>query len=176
MSQTYAGRTWPGSRLAAPSLSDVGMQQRAPVRGVERLAAAPGLEVDRPSDRQEGRQVRDRVAHPVARAGALQVHGLVQVVRARRVDREERQVGQVESSAAAGGRPPRLRPPRPPAGKPSGISSSARMSAKAWVSSAGSTVPVVGVPPPARGGIVIIRSGMPPTLRRPQRARGTCGA
>ena len=71
------------------------MQRGAGVRAVERLAAQLRLRVDGAARADERRDVGDRVAHPVAAVAPLEVHGLVEVHRARRVDGEERQVGDV---------------------------------------------------------------------------------
>ncbi len=73
-----------------------GVQRDAVVREVEGLDAAAGLDVDRPAGADEGGDVGDRVVHPVAAAGAVgEVHGLVEVARAGRIDGEQRQVGGV---------------------------------------------------------------------------------
>ena len=63
---------------------------------VQRLPAPVRLHVERVARRDEGRHVGDRVVHDVAVAVALDVHRLVEVHRARRVDGHERDVGAVE--------------------------------------------------------------------------------
>ena len=94
---------------------------------VEGLATAARLDVEHPAGLDEGGQVGDRVPHPVAAAGPLEVHGLVEVHRAGRVEGEERQVAQVavrqprRADRAVGGRA------RPRAGSSSGSASSSRM-------------------------------------------------
>jgi hypothetical protein len=72
------------------------VQRRALVRRVQRLAAPARLEVDRVTGLHERRDVRDRVVHGVAVAGAFDVQGLVEVHRVRRVDRDELDVGPVQ--------------------------------------------------------------------------------
>jgi hypothetical protein len=59
------------------------------------LAATVRLGVDRTSGPDVRPDVRDRVAQPVAAGPPLEVHRLVQVLGAGRVDRQEGQVGQV---------------------------------------------------------------------------------
>ena len=66
------------------------------VRRVEGLAAAVSLLVDRAAGFDEGGDVSDRVVYPEPVVGALDVKRLVEVHRARWVDRDERDVGAVE--------------------------------------------------------------------------------
>lgn len=86
-----AGRRFPEGRR---------MQRRADVGAVERLAAQMRLHVDRIPGRDERRDVRDGVTHPIADTPpvdepAFDVHGLIEVHRARRVDCDEADVGEV---------------------------------------------------------------------------------
>jgi hypothetical protein len=76
------------------------VQRGALVRGVERLATAASLDVDRVAGLDEGGDVGDRVVHRVSIAVALDVQGLVQVHRIRRVDGDELDVGAVELGQA----------------------------------------------------------------------------
>jgi hypothetical protein len=71
------------------------MERGAGVRAVERLAAQPCLRVDRAARGDERRDVSNGVADSVAAVATFQMHGLVEVHRARWVDGEERQVGEV---------------------------------------------------------------------------------
>ena len=124
-----AGRTWPGSSEAASSLSTGGCSGT--------LVSAPysvsprrlRLEVDRVAGRDERGDVGDRVVHDVPVAVAREVHRLVEVARAGRVDRHERDVGAVQlGQPRRGGRGAR-RPPRPRAG------TSGETSSSAWIRS-----------------------------------------
>lgn len=91
------GRAGLAGQQAGGVLAEPGRVQRDAVVGeVEGLDAAAGLGVDRAAGADEGGDVGDRVVHPVAAAGpAGQVHGLVEVAGAGRVDGEEREVGRV---------------------------------------------------------------------------------
>ena len=71
------------------------MQRNAAVGGVQRLAAHARLEVDRTIGADESRDIRDRIVHRVAARAPREVQGLIEVHRARRVDREESEVAQV---------------------------------------------------------------------------------
>ena len=76
------------------------MQRRAGVRAVERLAASVRFGVEQVTGRDEGCDVGDGVAHAIT-AGhpgdgpPFDVHGLVEVHRAGRVNRQEGDVGNV---------------------------------------------------------------------------------
>ena len=76
------------------------MQRDLAVGAVQRLPAPVGLLVDRVARLEERHHVGDRVVHDVAVAVGLQVHRLVEVHRAGRVDGHELQVGQVAAPAA----------------------------------------------------------------------------
>ena len=99
--QTKAGRTWSGSRLAAPSDEHRRVQRRARRRA--RRAVWPrrraSTSTGRPAARTRARRRwRSRRWYPSPRA--LEVQSLVEVHRAGRVDGDERDVGEV----GAGGR------------------------------------------------------------------------
>ena len=102
-----------GQQARGPLAELAGVQLHPLVGAVDRLAAASGLGVDRAAGRDEGRHVGDRVAHPVARAVALDRHRLVEVLRRRRVDGDE---GHRRLVALAAGRRrrPRAAPRRAP--------------------------------------------------------------
>ncbi len=73
-----------------------GVQRHRPVGEVEGLHPAAGLLVDGPAGADERGDVGDGVVHPVAAAGAVgEVHRLVEVAGAGRVDGEQRQFGGV---------------------------------------------------------------------------------
>ncbi len=71
-------------------LADHGRVQRDPaVGGVQGLPPLPRLRIDLAALANEGRNIRDRVPHPVALPRALEVQCLVEVRRALGVDRDE---------------------------------------------------------------------------------------
>ncbi len=71
------------------------MQRHANIGEVERLAAPVRLVVERCAVPHEGRDVGDRVADEIAVPVACDVHGLVEIAAACRIDRHERNVGRV---------------------------------------------------------------------------------
>ena len=79
----------------------LGMQRYASVREVEGLPAPPSLVVDHTVEVDEEGHVRDRVQHPVPLRGALQVHRLVEVRGACRVQGHEGHVGEIASVRTA---------------------------------------------------------------------------
>ena len=113
------------------------MERRLGVGSVDRHAAGVRLRVQRAARGDERGDVGDRVAHAVPVAPALEVHRLVEVAGAGRVDRDERDLDAVaaalaarggSASASAGG------------AKPSGTPASRRIASKPSRSSpAGST-------------------------------------
>ena len=72
------------------------MQRDPAVRGVEGLAAAAGLGVERPAGGDEGGDVGDGVEHLVAPVGAFDEQGLVQVGGRCRIDGHELDMRQVQ--------------------------------------------------------------------------------
>lgn len=93
----------PVGQQAGRGLAEHGRMERdLLVREVQRLYAAVCLGVERAAGCDEGGDVGDRVVHPVAPAAAGEVHRLVEVDGARRVDGEERDVGGVGLGQARG--------------------------------------------------------------------------
>jgi hypothetical protein len=80
------------------------VQGRRPVGQVDRHRALADRGVERASRGDEGRQVGDRVAHAVALAAPLDQERLVEVARARRIDRDELEVAAVAPSGRRPGR------------------------------------------------------------------------
>lgn len=78
------------------------MQRDTAVRRVEGLPALARLGVDRAARLDERRHVGDRVVEHGAAGGALEVQGLVEIGRAGRVDRHERDAAQVGQSCGSG--------------------------------------------------------------------------
>ena len=72
------------------------VQRRALVRGVEGLAAAVGLHVDRVARMHERGDVGDRVPHGETVIRGVDEHRLVQVPGALRIDRDELEVRAVQ--------------------------------------------------------------------------------
>ncbi len=103
-----AGRSRPGSRLAVPSDRGRGCSGSSRRAG-EGDAARVRLGVERPAGPHEPGDVRDRVPDPVPGRAPLQVHRLVQVHRAGRVEGEERDVAQVGPAVRERRGPRRLR-------------------------------------------------------------------
>ena len=187
--QSSAGRSTPGSRLAAPSPSVVGVERRPAVGQVQRDAACERLAVERAAGGDEGGDVGDRVVHAVAGAGAFGVERLIEVAAAGRVDGHQVEVARVEPSlrrlpVAAGGRraPARAASAITSASKPVGTARSCRTRAKSSASSAADAASRSGAsvnvrrdagergPRCCRGRRDRARRGMParPPCRRPR--------
>jgi hypothetical protein len=88
-----AFRGTPGERLHAPSDSDAGS-----------IGATVGLQVERRPRADVLGDVGDVDPDPEALLGSLRRNGIVEVSRARGIDRERRQVGQVHSAPLGGRR------------------------------------------------------------------------
>ena len=71
------------------------MQRDAAIRGVERLPALVGLDVESAARSHERGNVGDRVPEAVSGSLAHQLQCLIEVVRARRIDGDELDVGAV---------------------------------------------------------------------------------
>ena len=71
------------------------MERHPEVRAVDRLSPHTCLPVEVAPDPHEGRHVGDGVPDAVTLAVPLEVHGLVEIHRSDRVDREEREAGLV---------------------------------------------------------------------------------
>ena len=80
------------------------MQRDLDVGRVDRDRAGVGLAVERAAGRDERAGIGDRVADPVTVAAALDVHRLVEIAGARRVDRHERDVDPLVLRRLRGGR------------------------------------------------------------------------
>ena len=76
------------------------VERRLAVRGVQGLAPPVGLPVDQPTRSDEGGHIGDGVEDPVAAFRPAEGHRLVEVGAVRRVDGEERDVGEVLASGA----------------------------------------------------------------------------
>lgn len=91
----HGGALPAGQQARAPLRQGARMQRRVRVRQVERDAAGARLGVERAARADEPGHVGDRVPHPVTGPAPLQVHRLVEIERAGRVQGEERDVAQV---------------------------------------------------------------------------------
>ena len=104
------GVTWSGSRLATPSDSSGGCSGVRPSGAYRVSTRSRASSSIAPPGRHPRGDVGDRVPHPEPAVAALDVHRLVQVLRALGVDGDERDVGGVDRSPS--GSPAAPPPPR----------------------------------------------------------------